>query len=152
MKHLSMLTLFLSLSFFLNAQDRGMKKMEKLESMKIAFISEKVDFTPKEAQLFWPIYNNYSDELKALRKSLDINKGHSKDMTDSDAKKLISSKIVMEKEKTKILEKFIADLEGVISPQKTLRLLHIEQEFKSKMLKKVREKMENREQRKRPNN
>src|SRR5216684_7922507 len=35
-----------------------------LEAMKIAFFTRRLDLTPEEAQLFWPIYNRYSGEVR----------------------------------------------------------------------------------------
>ena len=37
--------------------------------MKIAFITEKLSLTTKEAQSFWPIYNEYSQKIEKLRKT-----------------------------------------------------------------------------------
>ena len=54
---------------------------EKIESMKVTFLNNKMNLTPEEAQKFWPVYNQYKNEVKALRKDkkelassiLDIN-------------------------------------------------------------------------------
>ena len=35
-----------------------------LETMKIAFISKRLDLTPEEAERFWPIYNRYAAEVR----------------------------------------------------------------------------------------
>src|SRR5687768_2333056 len=41
--------------------------MERMESMKIAFITNKLNLTPEEAKVFWPLYDKFEDEKKALR-------------------------------------------------------------------------------------
>ncbi len=46
-----------------NAQD--------IETLKIAFISKQLDLTPDEAQKFWPVYNQYSKELKQMRQQFN---------------------------------------------------------------------------------
>jgi hypothetical protein len=38
---------------------------EKIEALKVAFISKDLNLTPQEAEKFWPIYNQYSAELRA---------------------------------------------------------------------------------------
>ena len=43
-------------------------RKEKIEAMKVAFITQKLDLSSKEAQVFWPLYNDYQDKLQALRK------------------------------------------------------------------------------------
>jgi hypothetical protein len=35
-----------------------------LEAAKIGFITQRLQLTPEEAQKFWPIYNQYSDEVR----------------------------------------------------------------------------------------
>jgi Tfp pilus assembly protein PilZ len=37
-------------------------KKETIESFKVAFITQKLNLTTKEAQLFWPVYNEYLDK------------------------------------------------------------------------------------------
>ena len=39
----------------------------RLEALKIAYITKRLDLSPEEAQKFWPIYNQYADELKRTR-------------------------------------------------------------------------------------
>jgi hypothetical protein len=46
-----------------NMQD----KREHIESLKISFITQKLNLTREEAQRFWPIYNEYYDALQSLR-------------------------------------------------------------------------------------
>ena len=40
---------------------------ERLQALKIAYITKKLNLTPEEAQRFWPVYNQYEAELKKVR-------------------------------------------------------------------------------------
>ena len=40
------------------------KKQQDIEALKVAFISKELQLTPEEAQQFWPVYNQYSNEMK----------------------------------------------------------------------------------------
>jgi len=40
---------------------------QKLEAIKIAYITQQLNLTPAEAQRFWPVYNSYLNEVKAAR-------------------------------------------------------------------------------------
>ncbi|RYG21485.1 MAG: hypothetical protein EOO07_02500 [Chitinophagaceae bacterium] len=40
---------------------------EKIEAFKITFFTQKLDLSAEEAKIFWPIYNDYQREQKALR-------------------------------------------------------------------------------------
>ena len=72
--HTILIALLLSSTLFAQGTGRKMKrekrqeKMEsRIESQKIAFITQKLDLTPTEAQLFWPIYNEYQTKMKEIR-------------------------------------------------------------------------------------
>lgn len=43
---------------------------DKVEALRIAFISKRVELTTAEAEKFWPVYNEYNDKLKAIKRNL----------------------------------------------------------------------------------
>ena len=57
------ITLFSLLS--LQAQEGN----DKIESLKIAYITKRLQLTPEESQKFWPVYNQYEAEKKQIRLS-----------------------------------------------------------------------------------
>lgn len=61
-KYLLILLLGLSFLFNAHAQDG-----ERLQSLKIAYLTKKLDLSPEEAQRFWPIYNKYTEEVRGIR-------------------------------------------------------------------------------------
>ena len=65
MKNLLFVALMLLLPYTLLAQR---PKSEEIESLKIAFFTQKLDLSPEEAKIFWPIYNDMQAEQSALRK------------------------------------------------------------------------------------
>jgi hypothetical protein len=49
------------------------KKLQEIEALKVAFISKELDLTPDEAQKFWPLYNQYSKEMRvAVKDDQDV--------------------------------------------------------------------------------
>lgn len=40
---------------------------EKIQALKVAYITQIVKLTPEEAQSFWPVYNIYFEEIKKAR-------------------------------------------------------------------------------------
>ncbi len=84
MKKLYIILTFLTVSLFAQAQDEqppvaDQKQQEKIEALKVAFITKELDLTPDEAQKFWPVYNQYSKELKSTFKD-------NQDVIDRDEK------------------------------------------------------------------
>ena len=61
--------MFITITGLSKAQEEqpSEKKLADIEALKVAFISKELDLTPDEAQKFWPVYNQYSKELKATR-------------------------------------------------------------------------------------
>lgn len=60
----SVIALFLAAAFTADAQPNpqdGWK--ERMQSVKIAFLTNEIGLTPTEAQSFWPIYNVVNEEL-----------------------------------------------------------------------------------------
>ena len=72
-KYILFLVVFLSITTFVSAQ-RGGGGKNRMESYRIAYITDKLSLTPEEAQRFWPIYNQFRDQLKEILKMLKIKK------------------------------------------------------------------------------
>ncbi|MEO7312752.1 MAG: hypothetical protein ABIX01_20380 [Chitinophagaceae bacterium] len=51
----------------LHAQPDG-ENENAIETLKIAFLTKQLNLTPEEAQQFWPVYNQYSQERKKLHR------------------------------------------------------------------------------------
>ena len=43
---------------------------ERVQALKVAFITKQLNLTSDEAEKFWPIYNDYQDKRDAVRKQL----------------------------------------------------------------------------------
>ncbi|HVK49362.1 MAG TPA: hypothetical protein VM488_15990, partial [Pseudobacter sp.] len=61
MKHIfTILAAFFVITFSANAQEERKTQREpgaKIEALKIAFFTRKLDLSTEEAQKFWPVYN-----------------------------------------------------------------------------------------------
>jgi hypothetical protein len=131
---------------FSNALFYGQRDVDKdkIKTLKIAYLTEKLNLTSKEAQTFWPIYNDYQDEKEKLR-----NKGSveiiskikdADNVSEKDAAQLLDKVILYEVEENKIFENFIAKITKVISSKKTLVLLRSEEDFKRQLIRQYHEK------------
>ena len=143
-----MIILFLA-TLGMNAQDR---KFEEIKAHKIAFITEKVNLTANQAQKFWPIYNKHEQQVMALRKTqlegLKTLKDKNMDgLSDKKAKEVLVKYAEIRGELTKKMEQLISLLEGVITPQQTIKLLMAEEGFKKKLLKRFRGRNQKRKER-----
>jgi hypothetical protein len=117
-----LLILFTLFTFSLaNAQNGNGQRIEKIQALKIAFITQRLDLTPAEAEKFWPIYNDYEHELNNLR--LNNRNG---DVLDNEQKLL------------NIKKKYSPSFEKVLGPQKLNKFFNAEKEFRNILIKRLK--------------
>ena len=69
MKKVCFIISFLLLHIYIcKAQEQHDKNPGKVEDVKMEYMSRELNLTPEEAQKFWPLYNNYFNEVKNARK------------------------------------------------------------------------------------
>lgn len=92
-----------------NGRDGG-----RVESLKIAFITRKLELTPEEAQKFWPVFNKYSDEMKK---------------THQDLKSSAAGEIEKEEKMLALRKKYLGEFQKAVSSEKANNYFKIEKEF-----------------------
>lgn len=137
-------TVLLSLHGF--AQGNAGKK-EALEAMKVAFITQKLNLTPEEAQVFWPIYNQYETELDALRKKRKDEKMSAMDdaskISDKEIEKLVDGEIIFRQQELDVIKKYHAQFKKILPVKKVALLYKAQEDYKKELLKQIQEKARN---------
>lgn len=120
------------------------QKKEKVEAMKIGFITQQMNLTPEEAQKFWPVYNQMNNEIENLRKERQLSRENVKDnfetMTDPEFEKLINDEIASRQKEFDIQKKYVAQFKSVVPIKKVAQFYRAEEQFKRKLLEKIQEK------------
>lgn len=115
---------------------------EKIEAAKIGFITNKLDLTPKQAQKFWPIYNEYSKKKFEIKKSMmqqrKLNKESGKD--DKDWEKRLEIMAEMRKQELALEEEYKKKFLKVITAKQVFILYESEKEFIMMLRKKISER------------
>jgi Skp family chaperone for outer membrane proteins len=131
MKTLTSLLFIISFSLTTVAQPNR----DKIKTLKIAYITEQLNLSEKEAQQFWPIYNNFEEENSNFRKQgynarkkADLNT-----ISEEDALILLKEMRMNENKRQSLENDFIDRLTKVISAKKIIMLHKIEDDFKRKM-------------------
>ena len=127
---------------FMFSQNISDKKREKIESQKIAFITNQLDLTSEEAQVFWPVYNEFSKEIKSLHNekkenSKEIRK-NIENMSDSEIAKVLEKIFVIEQKELDVKKKYNLKFQKILSTQKVAKLYRAEREFKKELLNRIR--------------
>ncbi len=131
MKRFLLFTFLFMAGFTVQAQNGN-----RLEALKIAYITNKLNLSPEEAQKFWPIYNQYSLELKVARLKAINNK---------------SSEIELDENLLNIRKKYSTQFSQVLPPPKVDAFFRSEKEF-GHFVEKEMERRQLRQQLKQQNN
>jgi hypothetical protein len=129
-KIILMLTLFLGVTVVTVAQDEGSgKDGSRIEALKIAYLTKKMNLSTEEAQKFWPIYNKYIDEVRKVR---------------LDARQNQDGEIKTEEKLLNIRKRYNGEFSKALSLEKTNSFFRAEKEFGTFLQKEL---MERRQQR-----
>ncbi|WP_053002621.1 hypothetical protein [Kordia jejudonensis] len=134
--------LFLFFGIFLGIAQKGQNK-EKIKKLKIAYFTENLDFTEKEAQLFWPVYNTFDDKNFELRERLNTIKKELKymdDMSDAEASKVLDRIQVIEKQVYENKVNLTKKLRAFLPARKIILLKKAERDFNRKLMKEFRKR------------
>ena len=130
MKKFLILLLFISAGIY--AQDN---KHEKIKAYKTAYITEKLELSPKEAEEFWPVRDVRKRERDQIFKKIGDN---TCDISDSDAAALIKIGFALEEETLQIKREMNTALSASISSKKIILLRKVENDFKRELLHRYR--------------
>ena len=142
-KHI-LVFLIISLTYLsVYAQSDVDEKLEKFQSHKIAFITEKLKLTPKEAQVFWPVYNEFDSKRQSLNKErLQAGKNYQLNqntITEKEASELADLLISLQKKEALLAEEYNAKFKAILPATKVVKLYQVELQFKRELLKKLKE-------------
>jgi len=121
MKKLYIIFLFIGMATFAKAQETAPdeKRQQDIEALKVAFISKELELSPEEAQKFWPVYNQYSKELKATIKD-------DADVLDRDEKVL------------NLRKRYKDQFTNILGAQRMNRIFNAEGRFRQLLIKSMR--------------
>ena len=120
------------------------KDREKIKSLKVAFITEKLDLSSTEAEAFWPVYNDHEAKIEALRKrertEIRSKLRNADALSESDADKLLQLAISLESDKASLSLEYFKKVSTIISSKKTVLLMKAEEDFKRQLIRQYRKK------------
>ncbi|MCH2213539.1 MAG: hypothetical protein MK086_00050 [Flavobacteriales bacterium] len=118
------------------------EKRKEIEGMKIAYLTTEMDLSPSEAQVFWPVYNEFSDKREAHReegkKRFKDYRKNKETLTDEEIMEHLEFKFKHERERIDLEEEYFKKFVKVLSPQKVQAMLEAEDGFKRKLLQQMR--------------
>ena len=142
MKRLLIIAFFILTSVQVSAQ----ANREKIKAMKTAFITNALDLSSKEAQQFWPIYNEYDKRIYQAKtiKTRELSRrvrsaGGVQQLSDREANAILQGFMDIEFEVAQAKQDLKNKLITVVSAKKIILLFRAEQDFNKKLLRDFRE-------------
>ena len=119
----------------LSAQEKS-QRSQQIESVKVAFITQKLSLNTTEAEKFWPVYNNYQQELRIVykqrREAREKQKANSTDKMDNE--------LDFETRLLNIRKKYKDEFSKVLPSDKVLAFFDAEREFREQMIKELKDR------------
>lgn len=125
------------------AQPGHKPSRERIDELRVAYLTEKLDLTVEEGQDFWPLYN----EFQADRKELD--RGMRKEMralfekenpTDEDVLQMIDKMTIHHQKMSDVHSDFLKEVLPILGAKRTILLEKSDEDFKREVLKKIRDR------------
>jgi len=140
-----LLTLIFALfiSFQVLSQEKGI--INKIKTLKVSFITEKLALTSQEASKFWPIYNKFEKEryqlyhleIAEMKKKID-DLGGIDMLSEKQAEVFTKDMLALEKLDYETNVRYQNALKKVISYKKIVKLQMVERDFNRQLFRRYK--------------
>ncbi len=110
---------------------------QQLQAQRIAFLTERMNLTPDEAQLFWPLYNQFNENLKQLRKTYQLAKVDDTAM-DDQVEKFILAGFDKDQKELELKKDYYQKLKKILNVRKIQKLFYAETEFRQQVIQQLK--------------
>ena len=132
----------------------GFRK-QKMQSNKIAFITGYLKLTPDEAQKFWPVYNQYQNEITELKQNFQKKSGpkdsgplliepkmNPEELSEKELEDGVMKEMGFSQKKLDLKKQYYSKFKEVLPVKKAAKLYDAERIFREEMEMKARNRHE----------
>lgn len=129
MKKFLFIAIFI-ITIILQVDAQPQRKGERIEALKIAYITQALKLTVEEAQNFWPVYNTYTQEIKTARLNIK------------------EDELKFQEDVLNIKKKYKADFKRILKDDfRVNQVYKVEGDFRIELQKELKKRMLQRQQR-----
>lgn len=136
-----LLGFFFSISIL---QSQDPVQSERVRQAKVNFFNEKLELTPQETKLFWPVYNDYQSRKNRLtnekRNIMRFYVENGDNMSEIEISETLDRYIEIESEVSELLNTFNNKFKTILPESKVIRIYIVEVQFRNYLLKQLRNK------------
>ena len=129
-----LIILLMSMGFLFSGFSQEAEKPQvdggKLKAYQIAYLTDKLKLKPEEAQRFWPVFNQYQDEIRKVRME-------GKDLPEVDKEQKIVD----------IRKKYFEEFTKVLNKDRADRVFKADNEFRDLIRKEIQERRQLKQER-----
>ncbi len=114
----------------------GYAQRQRVESIRVAFLTADLNLSEGQAEKFWPVYNELATKRRTLHLSLKLEQEKALDPTAPEADILASIDKVMalRRQEVELLAEYLPRLKKVLSAKQLGRLVTADKRFAKQML------------------
>lgn len=118
------------------------KGKEKVKAIHIAVITNKLGLTPEQAEKFWPIYNEFNEKRKQMRKDFKAEQARmgKTQLTEEQKQKLVELGFQLKQQEVELEKNYSGRLLKVISTDQVLKLPAAERDFQRMLIQQLQQR------------
>jgi hypothetical protein len=117
-----------------SAETQDQTSLEKVRSAEVAYLSEKMNLSPEEAEKFWPVYNQYTTEMRQLIQERKLALNAQAAASDAQADQSLRDEFAFRKKALDLQEKYKNEFLKVLPPRKVALFYQSREEFRNKVV------------------
>jgi len=133
---------FLMMALFITGYGQEVSAREKIESARIALITDRLGLTPEQAEKFWPLYNEFKLKNESLKKEYETARAKidPKTATDQEKRELLNLGLNLKEQKVSLEKDYSQRMLRVISAQQMMSLRKAEDDFRRMILEQLQKR------------
>jgi hypothetical protein len=131
--------IFIGLTVAVFAQNQS--ALDRIEAAKIALITERLELTPEQAEKFWPIYREYSDKQREIKRDFQMLKRDfdPKSASEEESRKILEQGHKMKEKQLELDRTYSMRMQEVVSSRQLMHLRKAEDDFKEMLMQRIRQ-------------
>lgn len=130
------------------AQDQTGRAREQVEAFRVAYYTRELNLSSSEAQRFWPVYNEYADELEEnraeqRRTQMSLRQAYTGG-SDEQVEDLLTELMSLKSAEVALTVQYHELFKEVLPIRKVAMLYKAETDFKRKLLEHLQQRRQNR--------
>lgn len=105
---------------------------EKIRAAHAAYVTERLELTPEEAERFWPVYREYAEKRRGLRHQLRENQRN-----EANEEKLLERDLKIQQDELDLEKEYLQKFQKIIPAEKLIKLRQAEADFRKLIFRQI---------------